>query len=128
MSSWQLYVRYRRQRATADAFAASRLQQLVFLAWAQEAGQARSKATAAVNMAARVQARMHNQLLFECFPAWRERAQRSSAIKVRLCQLLSRQLHCDVAVAARSDTAEAHVSMIGACACWEYSDACRQLS
>lgn len=84
MSSWQLYVRYRRQKAIADAFAASRLQQLVFFAWAQEAGQARSKATAAVNMAARVQARMHNQLLFECFAAWREQAQRSSALTVRL--------------------------------------------
>jgi hypothetical protein len=31
---------------------------------------------------------MHNQLLFACFMAWREQAQRSSAIKVRLCQVL----------------------------------------
>jgi hypothetical protein len=77
-----MYMRYRRQKATADAYAASKLQQQVFLAWSQEAGQARSKATAAVNMAARVQARVHNQLTYECFAAWREQAQRASAVKV----------------------------------------------
>lgn len=80
MSSWQLYVRYRHQKATADAYAASKMQQQVFFAWGQEAGQARSKATAAVNLAARVQARV--QLTFECFAAWREQAQRASAVKV----------------------------------------------
>lgn len=82
MISWQLFVKHRRQQATADAYAASKLQQQVFLAWAQEACHARCKATAAVNMAARVQARVHNQLLFQCFAAWRTRVARASAIKV----------------------------------------------
>jgi hypothetical protein len=83
MSSWQVYVRYRRQKQTADAYAASRLQQQVFLAWAQEACQARDKAYAAVNMASRVQARVHNQTLFQCFAAWRARVQRAAAVQVR---------------------------------------------
>lgn len=82
MNSWQVYIKYRRNKATADAYAASKMQQQVFLAWSQEAGQARSKATAAVNMAARVQARVHNQLVFECFAAWREQAQKAAAVKV----------------------------------------------
>lgn len=82
LSSWQLFVKHRQQKATADAYAASRLQQRVFLAWVEEACQARSKAHAAVNMAARVQARMHNQLLFQCFAAWRAQAQKAAAIQV----------------------------------------------
>jgi hypothetical protein len=83
MSSWQVYVKCRRQKATADAYAASRLQQQVFLAWAQEACQARGKVYAAVNMASRVQARVHNQTLFRCFAAWRARVQRAAAVQVR---------------------------------------------
>lgn len=82
LSSWQLFVKHQQQKATADAYAASRLQQHVFLAWVGEACQARSKAHAAVNMAARVQARMHNQLLFQSFAAWRSQAQQSAALQV----------------------------------------------
>ena len=82
--SWQLAVKHRHQKLTADAYAASKLQQQVFLAWADAACQARSKASAAVNMAARVQARVHNQLLLHCFAAWHERMARAVALKVRL--------------------------------------------
>jgi hypothetical protein len=82
MSSWQVFVKHQQQKATADTYAGSRLQQRVFLAWVEEACQARSKANAAVNMTARVQARVHNQLLFECFAAWRTQSQQAAAFKV----------------------------------------------
>lgn len=82
VSSWQVFVKHQQQKATADTYAGSRLQQRVFLAWVEEACQARSKAHAAVNMAARVQARMHNQLVFECFAAWRTQSQQAAAFKV----------------------------------------------
>lgn len=84
MTSWCQFTKHKQQKATADSYVIVRLQQRVFLCWSQEAGHARSKAHAAVDFAARFQARVHNQLLLESFVAWRERVQKAAAFKVSM--------------------------------------------
>ncbi|KAF8062705.1 aldo-keto reductase 2 [Scenedesmus sp. PABB004] len=92
LSAWQSHVQRRRQAAVADAYACARRQQRAFLAWAGLACAARHKATAAVDMAARAAARLHNRLLAEAFAGWRAAATRSAALRAALLRFATRRL------------------------------------
>jgi hypothetical protein len=91
-ASWRQYVQYRQQRTTADAHACSRLQQRTLLGWAQLVCLARSQAMAAVDMASRVVARLHNRLLFESFTGWRSSARRAAAFNAAVLACSTRRL------------------------------------
>lgn len=82
LAAWQQHVRARQHKATAAKYSAARLQQRVFLLWAQQACLSRSKAWAAVDMAARVLACTQNRLACSCWEAWRAQAAHGAAFKV----------------------------------------------
>lgn len=73
-TTWRGYTTYRQQKAAADEFAASKLQDKVLLAWRALACVGSQKAAAAGDMFAQVQARTRRQLLLDSMLGWKEYA------------------------------------------------------